>query len=364
MLTIDWDLIIGSIQEEKCVLFLGPEITLFEEYKDKTLIESLLEYLDIDNNEKIGFHRNDEFFIFGDKGSEFSTYFKIKKFYSLTFEEEAYKLLAQIPFHLIVTITPDLFLKKTFDKYDLPYKFDYYHKKQNPREIETPKASNPQIYNLFGVIDQKESIVLTHDDMFIFLHSILGKNELPKELIETMKSAYSFVFLGFKFDKWYVQLILRLLHLYDDDRRNKYASSSKVAEDLQDFFKQQFNISFVSNNILEFVQTLYDRCKNAQNETFQLRKLGSKKLSEDDIALIDTMMQIIGENKIDETIQQLKEFAKLKNDRDLMKQAVVISGRFHSVNEQIMLDIIASDEAHLELNKIRHSLVEIISSLK
>lgn len=357
---IDWDLVIGSIQEEKCVLFLGPEIDIYQDYKNCSINEALIQELEIDKNDKISFHREDEFFIFDDKGAEFSTYFKIKKFFQREYNRQFFEKIVQIPFHLIISINPDTFLSQTFSKYNLPHKFDFYHKKQNPREIKKPTAADPLIYNLFGVIEQKESLILTHDDMYVFLHSIFGKNELPKDLLETLKSAYSFVFLGFKFDKWYVQLLLRLLHLYDDDKRNKYASYSELSDDLEKFCRQQFNISFVSNEIKEFVEELYKKCTEYG---ITMRSLAAKELSNEEKARIDQMVQWLEENKIPEVINELKAFAKNKNSNELLRKAVVISGRYNSVNEQMTLDIISNEDAKLELNKIRHALFEVISSL-
>ncbi len=94
-----------------------------------------------------------------------------------------------------------MFLKKYFEEKKLDFNFDFYNKKQNPQAIEKPTRDKPLIYNLFGNVEFEGSLVLTYDDLFNYLISIFGKQELHKDLRMELRTARMILFLGFKFEK-------------------------------------------------------------------------------------------------------------------------------------------------------------------
>lgn len=282
-----------DIKNEKCILFLGPEIcknkqgTKFYELKYKKLC-GLDEYID-------SYYKNEDLFLFKDEIAKDDACYEIQDLYKNEFSDEIYTLIAAIPFHLIINFSPDLFLPKIFDRSGLPYNFHYFNKKKTRQDIPEPTYEVPLIYNLFGSIEDEESLVLTHTDLFDYLSTILGDNsQLPDNLRLSFqeKNIKNFIFIGFDLNKWYIQLILRLLKLdkYKSKLRS-YATGSKVNERNKSFCEKHFQIQIISDNCIEYIKGLYQACQKKK-----IKKVKSSSIVEK-IDKIDV-------SKIDEYIKQ------------------------------------------------------------
>ncbi|MCB0666282.1 MAG: hypothetical protein KDC80_10685, partial [Saprospiraceae bacterium] len=70
--TIDWDFIISTIEDEKCILFLGPEI--FTDEQGHRLEDRVFKYLNVDNNPDIQTcYREDNLFLFNSRARKTKT---------------------------------------------------------------------------------------------------------------------------------------------------------------------------------------------------------------------------------------------------------------------------------------------------
>lgn len=253
-----WELISKHIEEEKCILIIGPEILL--DNSDKTVNQLLKELLE---NNKTDHHyfSDDEFFSFSlDMEKEYAL-MDIKKFYSEIQPLPIHELISQIPLHLIISLSPDLVLKKHFDSKGLPCSFDFYNKEQNPRILDKPTSNKPLIYNLFGSIDTEGSFILTYDDLFDYLIAIFGKFELPLELKSQLKSARSLLILGCPFEKWYFKLLLRLLYL--QEIKVKYAGMNMrpLLAQTKNFYIDEFNMNFLGYSSYEIIENIHNKFK-------------------------------------------------------------------------------------------------------
>jgi hypothetical protein len=163
-------------------------------------------------------------------------------------QQEIYEKLARIKFHLIISISPDHLLASAMEKLDIPHDFAFYNKTVNPGKLSQPSSNNPLIYNLFGSIEEQQSLLLTHEDLYDFLFAILGDHKLPDELQTALGKAANFLFIGFQFDKWYMQLLMRLLNLHDERFAfDRYASKGELDQESIVFYKEQFPDQFCGN---------------------------------------------------------------------------------------------------------------------
>jgi hypothetical protein len=194
------------------------------------------------------YYENENLFLFKNENAKTDAYYEIvEELYQREYNEELYYKISQIPFHLIISISPDLFLPKTFEKFGLPYNFHYFQKDQTQQNIPEPTKDSPLIYNLFGSIDDQESLILDHDDLFDYLSAILGKNKLPQVVQNTLSNAKTLIFFGFDLNKWYIQLLLRLLNLSKDkDNFKSFALGTNTNKRIEEFCLKHFNIIFVS----------------------------------------------------------------------------------------------------------------------
>ncbi len=253
---VDWDFLADTIEDEKCVLFLGPGIAVNE--AGKSLQSAFFEELYQQNQTAIlSYHKQDGFLLFNDQSTKMRLIYRIKKFYKEIFAQELLEKIIKIPFHLIVSVTPDLSLQKIAEQNNIPADFFFYDRRTRQDLKVKPSASKPLIYNMFGSITNDETLIVTHNDLFEYLKAVFGEIKLPDELRMNIAQAKQFIFLGFEFDKWYFLLLLSLLNL-NDERFVRYASTQELNNEVKALCEKHFRINFVSKNINNFVNKIYD----------------------------------------------------------------------------------------------------------
>ncbi len=285
--TINWNSLIQAIQSEKCILLLGPEICLSPE-NNTTFSERVINQLRESPHVK-RYYEGEELFLFHNGVAKTDAYCEIiKSNYEQDVIEDIYVKIAQIPFHLMISTSPDIFLRKVFEQHQFSHQFAYLSRGMI-EDIEKPTSENPLIYNLMGSVDDEESLILTHDDLFEFLAAILGDKKLPQNMMTALSKAKikQLIFLGFQLDKWYMHLLLRMLELskYKDDFR-LYASGDSFNENVRSFCIDHFNITFVEHEPQKFINKLYEKCREYDMQTndpikFSMRKLEEKAMISD-----------------------------------------------------------------------------------
>ena len=119
-----WDLVSKRIEEEKCILIIGPDITLSE--SDRSLNERLKDYLENNTGSEVEYYTEDEFFAFKNNSEKEYAIMYIQDFYKQLQPHELHYKIADIPFHLIISVTPDRMLKNAFDSKNKVYQFAFY----------------------------------------------------------------------------------------------------------------------------------------------------------------------------------------------------------------------------------------------
>ncbi len=202
-----WMQLSQAIREGKCIIFLGPGATVnfgaplrqtqfFEEIASKNPKDIL------------AYHPQDGFLVFKDTKTRSLYESEIRDFYQAKVANPLLEKLAQIPFSVIITVTPDQYIKTAFDAQNFAYFDQHYATKVKVPLREIPTAQRPLLYNLAGCVKEPHTIITSHADLFSYMQSIFGDKNLPDELTTLFNSekTKSIVFLGFEFDKWYFQL--------------------------------------------------------------------------------------------------------------------------------------------------------------
>ena len=133
-------------------------------------------------------------------------------FYLNVTASEVYEKILSIGFRAIITYTSDLLLEKANTKNE--YDFGYFSAKGSQLTSESIQINNvskkPIIYNIFGSVNDLNSLILDYDSLYDFLINILkADQEVPLQLKNILGSARAFLFLGFDLRKWYIPLIIR-----------------------------------------------------------------------------------------------------------------------------------------------------------
>lgn len=253
------------IINENCILILGPDIALSN--SETTVNQEIKKEIENSLGESIikNYFSDDEFFQFNDEDDENAALDCVRDFFKKLEPSEIQKKIAEIPFHLIISISPDRLLNDLFIKKNYDFSYAYYS--PNPREsfkdLERPSKVKPLLYNIFGDMDKTESLVYTYDQLFDYLESIFSKQDLPGTLKNILQDEKNFIlFIGFRFEKWYFKLLVRLLKLHKI--KSKYGSKKdkSIQVDLiRNFYTEAFNVKFIDEDESAIIDALYDKCK-------------------------------------------------------------------------------------------------------
>lgn len=347
----DWDDIINSIKDEKCVLFVGPESVM--KAPGISYHEELVKAPAFQNNDYFTYLPRDEMFMLsqnfyrGKLVSRFKNYCQQNAFF-----DDTYKKIASIPFHTIIAVTRYPFLVQSFVNNNIGFQNHWFSKvfdkSKAEEDIDTPSAEMPLVYSLFGRFDIDESLLLTHNDLFDYLTKLLSENALPTKLKEIVKSSNEIIFLGFKFERWYVQLLLRLFELNDLNAQfERISLTSGEEDDILNICKTDFKMNFIGDNTDSFINTLYDKCKESG------LKLRTPSDTSNTNPVLHDFNVLLQNNRFDEALKKLNDF-ETKNS--LSDTATLLTGSWNSLKQKQKDGTIDGNELTLEMNKFRKQL--------
>ncbi len=250
------------VYDEQCALVIGPEIMRFDKKPMNMFVRDKLHAQFKDD--LAHYYDGDGLFAFK-PGREWIKGEMAKSFKdecldltkSAGFDEELLKNIARLPFHLIISANPDTFLSDVFNKYGVPHKFSFYRKGDKPSdEVKLPTRDEPLIYNISGCISEDESLILDYEDLFTLIKSSFGPSGLPQGLQSALRGVKRYIFLGFNFDKWHTQILLRIL--CGSNFQKNYAGPHSVTEETNTFLEHEFRIDFWKPEMGDFLTAFLD----------------------------------------------------------------------------------------------------------
>ncbi len=359
--TIEWDYLLDSVRNHKCVLLLGPEIVpglyLFKELRQ--WLESGGAGVSLSRDVAVHYER-DELFLFTGPDARTRVSGRLGQFYQqfLHHFQPFYQKVAKLPFPVVISTIPDEGLRRIFEQEGVSSQFSYYHRKGTPKPHERIIAhpwEHRLIFNLFGKTGERDSLVLTHEDLFDYLKSILGAKPLSDDLYihlsEALMEADDFIFLGFQFDHWYMQLLLRLLNP-ELSKGRQYAFNPELADETRIFFADQFKVDFISNlSPMEFLDKfclLWEQYEQRYAEQAPLKH-----------SLRDLMKQ----GQLLRILERLEEVFGEEGNLEQTQAVTLLQARFNDLRQQIRDGVLMGELSLIEMNRIRKSTLDLIDSL-
>jgi class 3 adenylate cyclase len=173
-----------------------------------------------------------------------------------------FKQISEIPFDLILSTYPFDLVHEIFEENQIKHQYAYYSYLQESTAVEPFSEEHPLIYNLFGSLRHKESMVISLDRLYQFIFGILGVRQIPKLIQDKVQQASHLVFLGFSFDDWYSKLLLRVLKVHEKDVSYAHPpGASGIDSQNRNFFEANFKVTFLDKKIDEFVSALHGLCE-------------------------------------------------------------------------------------------------------
>lgn len=261
------DLCINYIEEGKCILFLGPQFAIDEKeqkvhqlVKDHLLQSAFKEKLD---------YSYDNMYVFRDPkpktGDKMRLNIELKKVYQNISPHSLYDQLPFIPFSAIISCSPDHYLRDRFNRLNLPVQFQYFSRKGNANPT-AYQEEVPLLYNLFGSIEDEDSLITTYTSFYKFIISVMGEEQvLPLELRNRIAEAKIFVLMGFDLTQWYIPLLAHKINSFRKEEvdRGEIHRTAMINMDntIDDHCKRTFPIELmiVNGQTIPTVETIYTK---------------------------------------------------------------------------------------------------------
>lgn len=246
--------IIRALKADRCVLFIGPGVAL-----DSELGQSLheIKFKELSNNSdgEIIYNESDGFF---EPPLDSDLEFDLLDYYQDNFPKEniigkeTLTNLAELPFRLIVSSSPDETITDIFRHYDKSHQFQYYE--GHGLEDLSPEKDSPLIINALGSITSTGGqFTYTTADFYEYIMNF----EFPATVKKEIQQAKHLLFIGFDLRKWHTRLILFMLEMHiKKDKSNRSLLSHIPHEKVKNFLQNQFQVTQIDEKYLEFSQQL------------------------------------------------------------------------------------------------------------
>ncbi len=348
----DWEDILFSIGKKQCVVVIGPGVP-----KDRdgvTLQDSLCNL--ISEELKIPIPETaDKQFLLGDsmikdKSKRTKLMRLASKVYQNPEPNETYNLISQVPVKLFINLSPDDILSKAFKKNEFDHQFSYYNYKIPSQDTLNINNDVPIIYNISGCYNSdSETVCLHHKDLFEYLSKILGySGPISPEVASLTSCAERFIFLGFDFESWYLRIIMHLL--MPDEQNQAFAypwNTEYLRYHTLEFFRNNFKIDFINNDIDQFLNELIEKCK----EKNLIRKPVKTAVAEKPQNIVK---KYVSGGNTDAAITFLEENY---NDN---KDVLMLASRFNRMKRELKFGTISFDEAKREDAMVASAILDII----
>jgi len=347
---MNWEDLLEDINEDKAILFLGPELMQLD---GKSLGLQVREQLCRENPKDVSHHYlRDGIFLFRDDTAKVTAQKKIKRLYKqLPPDEALLQKIAALPFHVIISLTPDTHLRDTLEHCGVTPIFHYFRSTEPFDELPKPERSRPLIYNLLGVIGDDESLVLDYEDVFNLMKDCLTTG-LPPKLAERLVRASTFVFMGFDFEKWHTQMLLRFLSQRPGISKIAIEGDKPSTADTSTFLVSGFKLRFEKGEKPEenFLDSL---CRHCEAEGI-LRSLNNQ-FSGKQVAL----MRLVYAGKLATALDELLRHLTQVDD---INAATLFKSQLNNIEaEKSMMD---SRDYWVQWNKIAFQIIQLAKTIE
>jgi hypothetical protein len=264
----DWKTLVWALQQQRCVLLLGPEIDSGKGRGPATT--QLAERLAADCAEP-GPDRSNLALVAYRYAREFGRndlLREVVEFYRGLVEPlPVHRNLAALPFYFVVTSCHDLLLEAAFAAAGRKPIVTSYGLNPDANRALPPVGTqaHPLIYHLYGVQSAPGSLVLTESDLLELLVNVASSNPpLPQTVTSEIRREHlTFMFLGFGVKHWYLRILLHVLKLSRSERSFAIEAFDPVDvpefPNLVLFYRDGYRIEVLDADVHTFVQELAER---------------------------------------------------------------------------------------------------------
>jgi hypothetical protein len=225
----EWRRLIRMIQNDACILLLGPGVAFDPGDRDSIplsteLAKVLAGQLNSTHEGRGEGHLAHVAQLYQRENDRVSLELEVEDFYrDLTDQTtDVHRCLAALPISHCIDLTPAGLMANAYAEVGKTPVKDFYGSRKGPAmSLLDITPERPLVYELFGSLEDSASLLLTENDLLDFLVNVAkGTPSLPKDLTSRFSDPKtSFLFLGFGFQHWYLRILLHVLKA-DSDRKN------------------------------------------------------------------------------------------------------------------------------------------------
>jgi TIR domain/SIR2-like domain len=267
----DWASLTSSIESGRCILMLGPDAFMADFGGEilpiavglarfvKEHLGDQYAYLDPSNPWSVA-----QVAVLQEDANTLRAW--VHEFYDThNTESESLNNLASLPFRLIVNTSPGFSAERAFKRVKPDTHVDFYDRTAPARiYLPDPTVDAPVLYGLYGSLQQPSSMILSENDRFDFLISIITENPpLPQKLTSSLcDPRQSFLFLGFNLAQWQLRMLVHVV-LRKVQRENKSFAleleRDRIDEEAQLFYMIGHKLHFVDMDLPTLTNELRTR---------------------------------------------------------------------------------------------------------
>ena len=354
--------ILDSLEDEKCVLILGNyAFSRPASDQDEFFLPDLIKLQQEKWEGTTTSEQSDDFFtaaqsLIGRAGGQrmFMELTDIKLKDLGPKQKERFRYISEIPFDLILSTHPFDLIHEAFQDNHIDHHYAFYSFLEENHIPESFSAAQPLIYNLFGSVREKESMVISLDRLYQFIFGVMGVRQLPKLIQDKVQQANHLVFLGFPFDDWYMKLLLRVLKVHEKDISYAHPpAQAGLQQKNRKFFESNFKLTFLDKQIDEFVSSLHKHCEKAG-------LLRIKNLSED-TSTYATLRNMISESYLGEVLDTLDDII-IKDGKEgkLLRDLGDLQWTYHKIRKWENYESFSREELQEKWKEFKQSLFQFI----
>ena len=211
----DFQRLLKALQDRRCILVVGPDAITTDDGEQVTekladfLLDRFLAGQDLGNSNLS--HVVQSILDRGCKRYQITD--AIREFYQADTAQTTNlcQQLAKLPFKLCLAVTHDEFMLRALQAHQRqPQKAYYSVSSDRTGTLLSPSVEEPIFYQLFGSLEDEDSMVLSEIDVHVCLKSLAsGSPPLPAEIEGSLHSDQNvFLFVGFDFKQWYARPLL------------------------------------------------------------------------------------------------------------------------------------------------------------
>lgn len=340
MYSFDPDEIIYYIENGQCVVVTGPDLLPVD---GVPFYSYFLQKLTSDYQVVKFYYEKDGFLVFNESNMRGMLNFQVNKIRkSLSPDLTTLKKIAVLPFPFILSVNPDNFLLDILKDWGYDAKNAYsrggLHGTANLQT--TPTVDAPLIYNLFGSFEEVNSLILNYDDIFQFIEASFKTKEtiFPNMVQKILQEAQMFLFVGFELNKWYTQLLLRML-TSESQKKFVVNDSSKIEDNTKKFLTTGFKVAFLDPQKEDMLDILI--------EAFTKKGSGLRQ---------PRMKEEIAEAFADAQMEKVRQFIALNQVKECLDFLIKLAGE--DVQDKIDATLLYSQYTALEDNKAKRVITD------